>query len=128
MLHDVDRDVIDKDPAQHTGEKLEEITGELSHPSPVGEGIEGEVIQTLLNDIRSHYQDKRHEDIYALDSDLRKHLISIDELSGLMYAYARMRGGSFDGMEVSGVMKKIKDTKFAAGVDRSHVKHCESQL
>ena len=84
--------MIDKDPALHTGEKLEEILNELSHPSPVGEGIEGEVIQTLLNDIRSHYQDKRHEDIYALDSDLRKHLISIDELSGLMYAYARMRG------------------------------------
>jgi predicted hydrolase (HD superfamily) len=31
-------------------------------------------------------------------------------------------------MEISGVIKKIKDTKFAAGVDRSHVRHCETQL
>jgi predicted hydrolase (HD superfamily) len=39
--------------------------------------------------------------------------LAIDELSGLMYAYARMRGG-FDGMEVKGVIKKIKDKSFAA--------------
>ncbi len=45
-----------------------------------------------------------------------------------MYAYARMRGGSFEGMEVSGVIKKIKDNKFAAGVDRDHVKYCEKYL
>jgi predicted hydrolase (HD superfamily) len=31
---------------------------------------------------------------------IQKYLISIDELSGLMFAYARMRGGSFEGMEV----------------------------
>jgi predicted hydrolase (HD superfamily) len=55
-------------------------------------------------------------------------LISIDELSGLMFAYARMRGGSFEGMEVKWVIKKIKDKSFAAGVDREHVRNCETYL
>jgi predicted hydrolase (HD superfamily) len=31
-------------------------------------------------------------------------------------------------MEVSGVIKKIKDTKFAAGVSREHVRYCEKVL
>ena len=83
---------------------------------------------SLQNDIRSHYQEKRTSEEYALDTDLRTYLISIDELSGLIYAYARMRGGSFEGMEVNSVMKKIRDTKFAAGVDREHVRNCEKYL
>ena len=45
-----------------------------------------------------------------------------------MYAYARMRGGSFEGMDATGVIKKIKDTRFAAGVNREHVKYCETVL
>ncbi|MBP7061232.1 hypothetical protein KA037_01795 [Patescibacteria group bacterium] len=31
-------------------------------------------------------------------------------------------------MEVKSVMKKIKDKKFAAGVDREHVRNCEKYL
>jgi predicted hydrolase (HD superfamily) len=38
-----------------------------------------------------------------------------------------MRGG-FDGMEVKGVIKKIKDKSFAAWVDREHVRNCEVYL
>jgi predicted hydrolase (HD superfamily) len=120
LLHDVDRDVIGKDPEKHLGEKFEEIVNEMNFS-------EAQRIQ-FLTDIRSHYPSKYPDPEYAASTPVRQYLLAIDELSGLMYAYARMRGGSFDGMEVSGVMKKIKDLKFAAGVDREHVKHCEMYL
>lgn len=117
LLHDVDRDMIDKDANRHIKDELVQILLELN--------LEESLHNQLLQDIRSHgpYLSGIHP-----TTQLQKYLISIDELSGLMYAYARMKGGSFEEMEVSGVMKRIKDLKFAAGVDRSHVRHCETEL
>lgn len=120
LLHDVDRDVIGKNADLHLWDKLEEILKELSLD-------EVQYIQ-LLSDIRSHYPSKYPDPQYAASTPVRQYLLAIDELSGLMYAYARMRGWSFDGMEVKGVIKKIKDKSFAAGVDREHVRHCEKYL
>ena len=120
LLHDLDWDVIDKDPATHLGDTFVHMISELSRD---------EDLQTsLISDIRSHYPQIYADQWYDLSSQLRKYLISIDELSGLMYAYARMRGGSFEGMDATGVIKKIKDTRFAAGVNREHVKYCETVL
>lgn len=120
LLHDIDRDVIGKDADLHLGDKLEEIIGELwwGHAE----------IVSLLNDIRSHYPSKYTDEQYAASTPVRQYLLSVDELSGLMYAYARMRWWSFEGMEVKGVIKKIKDKAFAAWVDREHVRHCEQYL
>lgn len=59
---------------------------------------------------------------------IRKYLRSIDELSGLIYAYARMRPEGFEGMSRSSLKKKIKDKNFAAGVDREHARSCEELL
>lgn len=39
-----------------------------------------------------------------------------------------MRPTKFDGMERSGIKKRLKDKTFAAGVDREHVMNCETYL
>ncbi|MBP7847854.1 hypothetical protein KA013_01350 [Patescibacteria group bacterium] len=39
-----------------------------------------------------------------------------------------MRPTGLEGMDVSGLKKRIKDKKFAAGVDREHLMNCEKYL
>lgn len=113
LLHDVDRDHIGKNADKHLGDEFHAIVSEISLP------------QTLIDDIRSHYTEKTGVPVDLL---IRKYLSAIDELSGLLYAYSLMRPEWFVGMEVKSVMKKIKDKKFAAGVDREHVRNCEKYL
>ena len=113
LLHDVDRDHIGKDPSKHLGEEFEKIVGEI------------DLSDQLIADIRSHYTEKTGVPVDLL---IRKYLSAVDELSGLMYAYSLMRPEWFHGMESKSVIKKIKDKKFAAGVDREHVRNCEKYL
>lgn len=50
------------------------------------------------------------------------HLIyAIDELSGLIHAYSLMRPEGYEGMEVKGVKKRLKDKAFAANVSREDI-------
>ena len=69
--------------------------------------------------IKAHYPTKTGEPV---DTLLKQYLISADELVGFVGAYARMRPTGLEGMEASSVIKKMKDTSFAAGVDRAHMK------
>ena len=51
--------------------------------------------------------------------EMEKVLFAADELTGLIWSYALMRAEkSCEGMEVSGLKKKFKDKKFAAGCSR----------
>ena len=59
---------------------------------------------------------------------MRKYLVSVDELTGFVYAVGLMRPTGLEGMDYSSVKKKLKDKKFAAGVDREEVKNCEKYL
>lgn len=52
-------------------------------------------------------------------------LAASETLTGLIYAYAIMRGKKISDMEVSGLKKKFKDKAFAAGCDRNIIKECE---
>ncbi len=53
-------------------------------------------------------------------------LLATDELCGIFYAYRKMNPVRFGEMKVSSIKKKIKDTAFAAKVDRATiVKGCE---
>ncbi len=51
-------------------------------------------------------------------------LACAETVTGLIHAYALMRK-SIDGMEVSGLKKKMKDKKFAAGINREIIMECE---
>lgn len=50
-----------------------------------------------------------------------KMLYAFDELSGLTHAYSLMRPDGYEGMEVKGVKKRLKDKAFAAQVSREDI-------
>ena len=56
------------------------------------------------------------------ETDLEKSLFTVDELTGIIQAAARMRPAGITDMEVSSFMKKFKDKKFAAKCDRELIK------
>ena len=59
-------------------------------------------------------------------TDLEKSMFTVDELTGIIQAAARMRPAGITDMEVSSFMKKFKDKKFAAKCDREIIKRgCE---
>ena len=49
-----------------------------------------------------------------------------ETLTGLIHAYALMRGKNISEMEVKGLKKKFKDKTFAAGCDREIIKEIEN--
>ncbi|USN54976.1 MAG: hypothetical protein H6765_11135 [Candidatus Peribacteria bacterium] len=113
MLHDIDRDHIGKDAAEHLGGEFEQIVAEVQLP------------ELLIADIRSHYHESTGVPVNSL---LRKYLASVDELTGFVYAYSLMRPNGLEGMEAKSIIKKVKDKSFAAGVDRAHLRNCETFL
>ena len=57
---------------------------------------------------------------------MEKSLFTVDELTGIVQAAARMRPNGITDMEVKSFMKKWKDKRFAAKCDRSLIlKGCE---
>jgi len=113
LLHDIDRDHVSKDPENHLGIQFDKIMDELGAD------------EHLRRVIKSHYPDGT--DIQP-ESLIEKYLISVDEMSGFLYAYSLMRPDWFVGMEAKWVKKRIKNKWFAAGVDREHLKNCEKYL
>ncbi len=116
ILHDIDRDHIQKDGDKHLKWDFEKIMSEVNAP------VE------LLADIRSHghflpgITDKP-------DTLVRKYINAVDELSGFIWAYFRMIP-SADVMDIkpSSIRKKLKDASFAAWVDRGEALNCETML
>jgi len=113
LLHDIDRDHIAKDGNRHLKEEFDKIMDQIKAP------------QALRDDIKSHGEWLTG---VPVNSTIRKYLASIDELSGFIHAYSLMRPTGLEGMDVAGVKKRMKDKKFAAGVDREHVMNCEKYL
>ncbi len=107
-LHDYDYEQHPDEHLQHTREPLleaglteAEVRGILAH----GYGI--------INDVEPV-------------TDLEKSLFTVDELTGIIQAAARMRPAGITDMEVSSFMKKFKDKKFAAKCDRELIRRgCE---
>ena len=107
-LHDYDYEHHPDEHLQHTEQPLkdagltdEEVRAILAH----GYG--------LCNDV---------EPITTLE----KSLFTVDELTGIIQAAARMRPAGITDMEVSSFMKKFKDKKFAAKCNREVIKQgCE---
>ena len=115
LLHDIDWDHIEKVSDNHLKDEFEKIIDSLALSDSA----------QLKADIRSHAPFLTGVEPSSL---IQKYIISIDELSGLIHAYSLMRPEWLDNIERSSLNKKIKDKKFAAGVDREHVKNCEKYL
>lgn len=108
FLHDYDYEQFPEEHLLHTEQPLleagltpEEVRAILSH----GYGI--------LNDVEPK-------------TNLEKSLFTVDELTGIIQAAARMRPMGITDMEIGSFMKKFKDKKFAAKCDRALIKQgCE---
>ena len=55
-------------------------------------------------------------------TDMEKSLYTVDEMTGIIQAYARMRPEGIIGMSGKGFMKRFKDKRFAAKCDRELIK------
>ncbi|EAZ79112.1 HD domain-containing protein [Algoriphagus machipongonensis] len=55
------------------------------------------------------------------ETKMDKMLYAFDELSGLIHAYSLMRPTGYEGMQVKGVKKRLKDKTFAAQVSREDI-------
>ena len=55
-------------------------------------------------------------------TEMEKSLYTVDEMTGIIQAYARMRPEGIIGMSGKGFMKRFKDKRFAAKCDRELIK------
>lgn len=101
-LHDADWD-------QWPDEHCHKIIAELE-----SKNIDPEVLHAIASHGPKHFG---VEPVNQLD----KVLYAFDELSGFLHAYSLMRPDGYEGMEVKGVMKRLKDKTFAAQVSREDI-------
>ena len=107
-LHDYDYEQYPEEHLQHTEEPL------------LAAGLTAEEVRAILSHGYIHLND-----VEPL-TDMEKSLFTVDELTGIIQAAARMRPLGITDMEVSSFMKKFKDKKFAAKCDREVIKKgCE---
>lgn len=107
-LHDYDYEQYPEEHLQHTAQPLKEA------------GLTEEEVRAIL--AHGYSICSEVEPI----TNLEKSLFTVDELTGIIQAAARMRPAGITDMEVSSFMKKFKDKKFAAKCNRELIKQgCE---
>ncbi|HEX9886778.1 MAG TPA: HDIG domain-containing protein [Longimicrobiales bacterium] len=102
LLHDLD---WEKYPDEHPNRAVAHLRAE---------GYPEEVLQAIL----AHRSDFTGVEP---DSDMERHLVACDELSGLVFAACLVRPNGIDDLAPKSVTKKLKDKTFAAGVSRDEV-------
>ncbi len=107
-LHDYDYEQYPTEHLQHTEEPLKAA------------GVSDDEIRVILSHGFGHCNDVQPV------TNAEKSLFTVDELTGIIQAAARMRPMGITDMEISSFMKKFKDKKFAAKCDREIIKQgCE---
>lgn len=97
------------------------------HPSEWGyeilrdEGADEEII----DGIKGHAQRDNPE---SRKTNMSKALFAVDELTGFIVAYALMKPNQLSDVTVEGILKKFKDKKFAAGVNRDDIHQGAKEL
>ena len=104
LLHDLD---WEKYPDRHPLTAVEHLR-EAGYPE--------EILQAILAH-RADYTGIKPT------TDLQKHLVACDELSGLVFATCLVRPSGIDDLKPKSVTKKLKDKGFAAGVSRDEVQN-----
>lgn len=102
LLHDAD---WDQWPEQHCKKIIEELEQR---------NIDPEIIHAIASHGFNHFG-------VEPETNMDKMLFAFDELSGLIHAYSLMRPGGYDGMELKGVKKRLKEKSFAANVSREEI-------
>lgn len=102
LLHDAD---WDQWPEQHCRKIIEELEAR---------NIDAEIIRAIASHGPNHFG---VEPVTKMD----KMLYAFDELSGLIHAYSLMRPEAYEGMELKGVKKRLKEKSFAANVNRDEI-------
>src|SRR5580765_4271459 len=102
LLHDAD---WDQWPEQHCKKIIEELEGR---------NVDPEIIHAIASHGPNHFG-------VDPETNMDKMLFAFDELSGLVHAYSLMRPGGYDGMELKGVKKRLKEKSFAANVSRDEI-------
>jgi predicted hydrolase (HD superfamily) len=97
FLHDAD---WDQWPEQHCKKIIEELERR---------NVDAEIIHAIASHGTNHFG-------VEPATQMDKMLFAFDELSGLIHAYSLMRPGGYDGMELKGVKKRLKEKSFAANV------------
>ena len=107
-LHDYDYEKYPEEHLLHTEKELLE------------EGVDAHDVRAILSHGYGHCN--------AVEplTNMEKSLFTVDELTGIIQACARMRPLGIRDLEVKSFMKKFKDRKFAAKCDRDLIiKGCE---
>jgi predicted hydrolase (HD superfamily) len=102
LLHDAD---WDQWPDQH----CMKIIGELE-----SRDVDPQIIRAIASHGPAHFG-------VEPETRMDKMLYAFDELSGLIHAYSLMRPEAYQGMDVKGVKKRLKDKAFAASVSREDI-------
>lgn len=102
LLHDAD---WDQWPDQHCKKIIEELETR---------NIDPEIIHAIASHGPNHFG-------VEPETKMDKMLYAFDELSGLIHAYSLMRPGGYEGMELKGVKKRLKEKSFAANVSREEI-------
>ena len=107
-LHDYDYEQYPEEHLQHTEGPLLQA------------GLTEEEVRGILAHGFGHCNDVEPK------TELEKSLFTVDELTGIIQAAARMRPMGITDMEIGSFMKKFKDKKFAAKCDRNVIRQgCE---
>lgn len=102
LLHDAD---WDRWPDQHCKKIIEELETRKVDP---------EVIHAIASHGPNHFG-------VEPETKMDKMLYAFDELSGLIHAYSLMRPNGYEGMDLKGVKKRLKEKSFAANVSRDEI-------
>jgi predicted hydrolase (HD superfamily) len=102
LLHDAD---WDQWPDQHCIKIIEELERR---------NIDPEIMHAIASHGPNHFG-------VEPETKMDKMLFAFDELSGLIHAYSLMRPGGYDGMELKGAKKRLKEKSFAVNVSREEI-------
>tara|TARA_B100000745_G_C20067949_1_gene364530 strand:+ start:73 stop:624 length:552 start_codon:yes stop_codon:yes gene_type:complete len=103
-LHDLD---YDQYPDKHPGPSLEWFK-KWGYP------------EELIHAIEAHANGFNGFTAPA-ETKLAKTLIACDEICGIFYAYQKLNPIPFGEMKVSSIRKRLKEERFAPGIDRAHI-------
>ena len=107
-LHDYDYERFPDEHLQHTKDEL------------LAEGVEPDEVRAILSHGWGIINDVEPV------TEMEKSLFTVDELTGIIEACARMRPHGITDLEVKSFMKKFKDKRFAAKCNRELIlKGCE---